>query len=132
MFSRRKKKNTERWVGQDVRSLVPHRRVAHEASGEDGLLRLLEPRFKGPVLGRLLQPRLPRERAHVRVELDGRGSDIWRAIDGRTDVAGLVLMFVERYPDDAEQAPERVWRFLAVMEHHGFIELVPPGAPASA
>ena len=99
------------------------RRIGHEASGEDGIIRLLEPRFKDRLLGRFLQPLLPRERAHVKVALDAQGSDIWRAIDGRTRIAELVRMFVERYPDDTEQAPERVWRYLAVMEHHGFIDI---------
>ncbi|MBU0743339.1 PqqD family protein [bacterium] len=125
MFGFKKTPKPDRWKGRNVLELVPVQLVAHEASGTDGLVRLLEPRFRDRLLGRILQPRLPRERAHVKVELDARGSDIWRAIDGRTSVAELVGLFVARHPDDSQQAPERVWRFLAVMEHHGFIELEP-------
>ncbi len=123
MFGIRKKRKLDQWAGHDVRKLIPVRRLEHEALEDDGLIRLLQPRFKDGILGRFLQPHLPQERAHVKVELDARGSAIWRAIDGRSSVAELVRLFIERYPDDTEQAPERVWRFLAVMAHHGFIDL---------
>jgi len=109
--------------------LVPVRRIESEIFDAEDRIRLLDPRFKKGLLGRFLQSRLPRERAHVKVELDARGSDLWRAIDGRCKVADLVRLFEDRYPDDTEQAADRVWRFLAVMEHHGFIELSPDDLP---
>ena len=127
MFGLVKRRRQDRWVGCNVMELVPVRRVESEKGVEDGNVRLLEPRFKGRLLGRFLQTRLPRERAHVKVELDAQGSDLWRAIDGHICIAELVRLFVARYPDDTQQAPERVWRYLAVMEHHGFIDLEQAG-----
>jgi hypothetical protein len=129
VFGLGKKRERPQWAGLDAMDLVPVRRIESELFDAEDRIRLLEPRFKKGLLGRFLQSRLPRNRAHVKVELDARGSDLWRAIDGRASVADLVRLFVERYPDDTEQAAERVWRFLAVMEHHGFIELEPDGEP---
>ena len=124
----RRNKRSE-WEGRGLHELVPHRLIAHESTAEGGL-RLLEPRFKGPVLGRLLQPRLPRNRAHVHVDLDERGRFLWLSMDGTHSVSDLVAMFGERFPDDAEQVHERVWRYVAVMEHHGFLEFeILPATP---
>ncbi len=129
MFGLRRKQPEDRWGGLDARDMVPVRRIESELFDAEDRIRLLDPRFKNGLLGRFLQSRLPRDRAHVKVELDARGSDLWRAIDGRSSVADLVRRFRERYPDDTEQAADRVWRFLAVMEHHGFITLEPDNVP---
>ncbi len=108
------------WEGRSTAELIPCRRIAHETTPEGGL-RLLEPRFKSGLLGRLLQPRLPAERAHVHVTLDERGRFLWLNMNGQRTVAELASLFVEQFPDDAEQAADRVWRYVAVMEHHGFL-----------
>ena len=121
MLGSRKKERQNRWEGVNVLDLVPQRLIAHE-SGDDGLLNLLDPRFKGRLLG-WLQPRLPAGRAYVKVRLDAQGSIIWQALDGESTVSDVVRGFVARNPEDAEQAAERVWRFLTAMEHHGFISL---------
>ena len=122
MFGFGTKRTPAAWEGHAVSEIVPSRRVAHEDTPDRGI-RLLDPRFKGAILGRLLQPRLPAHRAHVKVDLDDRGCLIWRSIDGVRTVADLAKLFETAYPEDADQAQERVWRYVAVMEHHGFVDL---------
>lgn len=128
MFGSARPRQPAAWEGQTLDRLVPRRRIAHETTAEGGLS-LLDPRFKGRILWWLLQPRLHAERAHVHVALDERGRFIWLGMDGIRTVAELVVLFVERFPKDIDQAAERVWRYVAVMEHHGFVEfgIVPDG-----
>jgi len=122
MFGIGAKRKAAAWEGHGVSEIIPTRRVAHEDTPDDGI-RLLDPRFKGAILGRLLQPRLPAKRAHVKVDLDDRGCLIWRHMDGVRTVADLAVLFEAAFPEDTEQSQERVWRYIAVMEHHGFVAL---------
>lgn len=101
-----------RWSGIDYLDLVPEQVVGHEPGPEPGKVRLLVPRYGGPVLGRLLQPRLKGDRRWVRVPLDARGSWLWQRIDGRTPVRELARGFAAAFPDDAEATVERICHYI--------------------
>ncbi len=123
MFGIGAKRKPAAWEGHSVSEIVPSRLIESVDRPDEAGIRLLDPRFKGRILGRLLQPRLPAKRAHVHVDLDEQGCIIWKNIDGKRSVADLTVLFTEAFPDDSEQAQERVWRYIVVMEHHGFVEL---------
>ena len=107
-------------AGKDFMQLVPVASVDHRMA-DDGRITLLPPRFASGLSARLLQPRLPAERSHIRVVLDKRGAAIWPHIDGRRPVHELVRLFEEAFPEDRDEAVERVCRWLGGVYKHGFI-----------
>lgn len=111
-------------AGRDLMALVPEKVVGSRVEPDTGLVTVLPPRFTDPFLGRLLQPRLPKTRRHIRVELESRGSVLWERIDGRAAVRDLVLVFEEAFPDDAEDSADRVCKWVYGMYHNGFVSFV--------
>jgi hypothetical protein len=110
-----------RWSGIDYLDLVPEHAVAHEVGAEPGKVVLLTPRYTGPVLGRVLQPRLRGDRRWVRVALDPRGSWLWLRIDGQTAVRKLVEGFAAAFPEDAEATAERVCHYVESLVQNKFV-----------
>jgi hypothetical protein len=111
-------------AGLDLMQLVPERVVESRLDDATGLVTVLPPRFTDPLLGRLLQPRLPADRRHIRVELESRGSLLWQRIDGRARVAELVAAFEAAFPDDAEDAADRVCKWVYGVYNNGFVRFV--------
>jgi hypothetical protein len=111
----------KRWRGVDFAVLVPERRAASEPGGDPGRVVLLQPRYQGWLLGRLLQPRLPAHKKYLRVPLEERGSFLWALVDGRRTVADLVAAFEAEFPDERAQAGERVAGYLYHLAAHGFL-----------
>jgi Coenzyme PQQ synthesis protein D (PqqD) len=105
----------------DILGLVPIRNVEHRPDETTGCAILLDPRFKSGPLGRWLQPRLNPERAHILVRLDEMGSFVWDQIDGRRTIDTIIRTFVDVYPEQRDDAAERVWKFLQVSKGHGLI-----------
>ena len=122
-FSRRRKPS---WRGVDFARVVPERLVDCEDGGPGQDLTLLTPRYTGPLWGRLLQPRLGSDKRHIRIPLEERGAFLWRHIDGQRDIAALARLFCEAFPEDAEQAAERISTYVYAMAENGFIRLVHP------
>jgi hypothetical protein len=109
-----------RWDGIDYLDLIPECVVGDEPADEPGKVRLLTPRYSGPILGRFLQPRLRGERRWVRVPLDARGSWLWQRLDGRTPVRELARAFAAAFPEDADATPERLCHYIEALVQHGF------------
>lgn len=105
----------------DYMTLIPVQRQAAEVDGDAGRVTVLMPRYGDPVLGRLLQPRLPADKRFIRIPLEHRGAFLWRLIDGQRTVADLVRAYRERYPHDSEDAPNRVALFMQAMYENKFI-----------
>jgi hypothetical protein len=101
-----------RWDGIDYLDLVPEHAVDQEPGLDAGKVQLLTPRYSGPILGRLLQPRLRGARRWVRVPLDARGSWLWQRIDGRTPVRDLVREFAVAFPDEGQDTATRVCHYV--------------------
>jgi hypothetical protein len=113
-----------RYAGIDFLDLVPEHAVAHEVDSGGDRIVLLMPRFQGTVFYGWLQRFLRGSRRYIRVPLDERGSLLWRRIDGRTPVRSLVESFVTQFPDDAEDASERVCRYVYSLEQNRFVRFV--------
>ena len=105
-------------------TLVPEQAVESRLDPDTGIVTVLPPRFTDPFLGRYLQPCLPAERRHIRVALEGRGSALWELIDGRKAIGELVAAFEEAFPDDAEEAPDRVCKWVYGMYNNGFVRFL--------
>jgi hypothetical protein len=121
-------------AGRDFMTLVPARVVDWEDDPATGLVVALLPRFRDPILGRLLQPRLPQKRRWVRVTIDERGSLLWRAVDGARPVSALVPLYLEAFPHDLDEAHERVCRWVYAAYAGGLMRFVNlgDGEPAAA
>jgi hypothetical protein len=89
----------------------------------DGITVLL-PRFTGRFLGKILQPRLPENRAWIKVKLDGRGVIIWNAIIKDLTVKGIIQEFIDNNSSDNQQASDRVWQYLLHLERNEMIVLL--------
>ncbi len=120
------KRRPSPWTGIDFLTLRPRRLVEHETDGEDDRVALLVPRFRSGLMGRFLQPRLRPDRAHVRVRLEERGTWLWHACDGRQTVADLVAGFEQRFPEDIDEARERVAQYLLQLERNRLVRLETP------
>ncbi|MCP4571266.1 MAG: PqqD family protein [bacterium] len=111
-------------AGRDLMTLVPARAIDSRRDDASGVVTVLPPRFSDAILGRFLQPRLPAERRHIRVVLETRGSVLWDGIDGETPVHELVTSFERAFPDDAEDAADRVCKWVYAMYNNGFVRFV--------
>ncbi len=107
--------------GIDLGPRVPVRLVEWEL-GEQETIVLLVPRFRRGPLARLLQPRLPPERRHVRVRLDPLGSWVWRACDGLRNVASIARGFGAQFPDQDDPG-QRVALFVWNLHRNDFVAL---------
>jgi len=107
--------------GVDFLDLVPRARVDVTEDPETGQVVALVPRFRDPVWGRFLQPRLPAGRRWVKVRLDERGAVLWRAMDGRTPIRDLVGVYQAAFPDDVQEAAERVSQWFYAGYESGLI-----------
>jgi hypothetical protein len=110
-----------RLEGVNYLDLVPVRLVDSEPGSEPARLLLRMPRYRDPILGRLLQPRLRGDRRFIRVPLDPRGSWLWPRIDGRRTVGELVGMFRREFPEDEAEIEERLSLYIAGLAAHGFL-----------
>lgn len=114
--------DAKRWRGVDFAGLIPVQDAPSAEGSGDGQVVLLQPRYQGWLLSRLLQPRLPEDKKYLKVPLEARGSFLWRLMDGQRTVADLVAAFVAEFPDETDQAGERVAGYLYNLERNGFLK----------
>lgn len=112
------------FAGRDFLDLVPAAAVPCAPDPDAGGLLVLLPRFRDPVLARLLQPRLPAHRRWVKVRLDARGAVLWQAMDGRRTIRELVPVYEAAFPDDRTEAAERVCKWFYAGYESGLLTLV--------
>jgi hypothetical protein len=94
-------------------------RVVNWKPDSQGLIVLLKPKFKWPWLRKHLLPRM--KRPHYRVQLDQKGSFIWKHCDGQNTVGDLAEMHRETFGKDVEPLLERLSLFLHSLEKNEFI-----------
>jgi hypothetical protein len=88
----------------------------------DGKVDILMPRFRHPVLKRMLQPNWKQE--VIRIHLDEIGSAIWLLIDGSGNVNELCSRLQAAYseklqpPDETEK---RITQFLSLLYQQKYI-----------
>ncbi|MDD5718839.1 MAG: PqqD family protein [Candidatus Krumholzibacteria bacterium] len=112
-----------RFQNTDYLDLVPARKVESEPGSDPARLLLLLPRFRDPILGRILQPRLRQHRRFIRVPLDPRGSWLWTQVDGERTVGELARGFRAAFPADVEHVEVRICHYVAALESHGLLTL---------
>ncbi len=100
--------------------LRPRRLVDHEMDGE-GHVVILVPKYRGRLMGRLLQPRL--KKPFFRITLDEVGSHVWGLCDGLTRVENIAESLRERFGEKVEPAENRLADFIRDLRHNRFIEL---------
>ena len=94
----------------------------------DGLVTVLVPKFTGTLSTRLLMPLLAKP--NIRMHLDAVGSAVWMACDGRTTVAQLAGVVRDRFGSTAEEARERVERFVRSLAREGSVSFIAPAEAA--
>lgn len=90
--------------------LTPLPLHTHELE-EAGTVRVLIPRFRGKISGKLLQPRL--KNPYIKLSLDELGSAVWAACDGQKDVRTICREMREQLGEKIEPAEDRITRFLS-------------------
>ncbi|MGA3012946.1 MAG: PqqD family protein [Bacteroidales bacterium] len=101
--------------------LTPLRQMEFDVLS-DGKVDILMPRFRHPVLKRMLQPNWKQE--VIRIHLDEIGSAIWLLIDGSGNVNELCSRLQAAYseklqpPDETEK---RITQFLSLLYQQKYI-----------
>ncbi len=113
-------------IGRDVdfSTLIPAASVSYQNDPDTGMVVLLVPRFRDPILGRYLQPRLPDHKRHIRIPLDFRGSHIWPLMDGQRSILALSQEFETKFPEDTAETCLRISAYLHRMFENKFIEFL--------
>lgn len=110
----RKKKDPE----LNLLELVPEPLIDHE-TGEDGMVTLLDPRFKNRLMKKIFEPRL--KSPWMKVRLDEVGTAVWKRIDGSATVGEIGSELREEFGEDIEPCFERLSMFFSQLELSGFI-----------
>ena len=97
----------------DVDFSTVHPRRLLEWREEDGRCVLLRPRLGSGRLARWVAG-LGGD-AYYRIQLDEVGSLVWKACDGHTSLADIVMRMRERFGDRVEPADQRLARFVRQM-----------------
>jgi hypothetical protein len=95
--------------------------LGHDESDE-GAVTLLMPRFKNSHAARLLQPR--RKDRFIRIRLDRFGSEVWKMVDGKSSVAGVISGLCERFPGEIKPGNDtnkRVTDFFSMLYQQRYI-----------
>jgi len=87
--------------------------------GDDGRVRVLVPRYGSHRLGRWLAGRV--DRGHIRVRLDQTGSLVWRACDGRRNVAQIAEMVAPELHQESGHLHDRMSTYFRELEVSRFI-----------
>ena len=104
-----------------IDAAIPVRRDRFEERADGGVT-VFVPRFTSRLARRLVLPLFARP--EFRVQLDDIGSAVWRACDGRTTVAEIVLGLGARTGADLGELRGRVLQFLHRLAREGSIQYV--------
>ena len=115
---------SNKWEGVDFAGLVPEVIVSHQLADASSSVVLLVPRYRDPLFGRFLQPRLPEQKRFVKVPLDTRGSFLWPLLDGKRTILDLSREFATTFPEDSEQSDQRISAYLHRMYENRLIRFI--------
>ena len=99
--------------------LIPSR-ILKWKKNEEGLVVLLKPKFKIPILSKHLLPRM--KSPYYRIKLDFIGSYMWLACDGKRNVQEIGKMLEEKFEEKIDPLYDRLALFLQSLEKHRFIQ----------
>jgi hypothetical protein len=101
--------------------LTPLRLLGH-TPGEGAKVSVLLPRYRGTLLGSLLQSRTNRK--YIQIRLDEFGSATWLLIDGQATVGEICSKLVEQFGESLatpEEMEDRVAKFMFVLYDQRYI-----------
>jgi hypothetical protein len=107
----------------DLLAMVPHRNRRWKES-EDGMVRILVPRYGDSALGRWIGRRIGKPDLEIR--LDDIGTAIWKACDGRTTGGGIARSLSAEFGERVEPVQERLGTFLLQLSRNSCILLQSP------
>ncbi|MCK5571251.1 MAG: PqqD family protein [Bacteroidetes bacterium] len=105
---------------RNLLALIPERSVEWELR-DDGLVVLLVPKFRHPLLVRWVVPRL--RTPVLRVKLDSVGSFIWEHCDGRRTVQSIAGKFREKFGDKIDPRHDRLALFFQMLEREHYVSM---------
>ena len=103
---------------KNLLDLVPERCLECERD-DDGRVHLLEPKFSGPLLGKLLQPRM--RQPYTKTRLDEVGTQVWDHCDGSTDVRTISVQLAEHFGPEFDPEHKRLALFMHALSSRGWI-----------
>ncbi|TCO75211.1 PqqD family protein [Marinisporobacter balticus] len=59
----------------------------------------------------------------MRIDLDGHGSCVWKAIDGKRNVAEISKIVKAEFGENAEPLYERLGKYISILRNNKFITL---------
>jgi len=96
--------------------LIPFR--MHESETENGLTKILIPKFKREFFQNLI----PKTKSkHFKVKLDELGSSVWESIDGKKNVNKIIIELSEKYGEKIQPAEVRITKFFTQLFQSNFI-----------
>ena len=107
-------------IERNLYDLRPERIVPWEPAG-DGTIVLQTPKFRAKLMVRFLVPRL--KRPTISMHLDGTGSAVWRACDGRATVMEIAGTVHGQFGGDRDAMDARVAEFIRRLDREGCIRL---------
>ncbi|MBS3819316.1 PqqD family protein [bacterium] len=120
MKKRIKNKNKEKETTQiNLLDLVPVRNIEWEKR-KNGLVSLLKPKFKNPILAKYVLPRL--KNPYYRIKLDEIGTCVWTHCDGGKTVREIADILYQNFGKKVEPLHDRLSLFLQRLEKNGFIK----------
>jgi hypothetical protein len=100
--------------------MTPNRR-AEWVTADNGLVVVLVPKFRNPLLVKWLMPRLAKP--HFRIQLDDIGSAIWRGCDGRTTVGIIAGRLEQEFGERVRPVEDRLQKFFHQLERGSLLAL---------
>ncbi|MGE5401948.1 MAG: PqqD family protein [Ignavibacteriales bacterium] len=86
---------------------------------EKGLVTVLVPKFTNRILAKFLMPRL--KSSHFKIKLDEIGSETWKQIDGKKNVASIAGNLTAILGEKVQPVHERLTKFLTSLYMEGYI-----------
>lgn len=99
--------------------LIPVQNMEWETR-ENGLVSLLKPKFKNPLLAKYLLPRL--KNPYYRVKLDEVGTCVWKQCNGENSVKEIAEILYQEFGQKLEPVHDRLSLFLQSLERNQFIK----------
>ena len=112
------KNKTKELQELNLLELVPVKNTEWKET-EEGLICLLKPKFRFPILKKHLLPHL--KHPYYKINLDRIGSQFWESCDGVCTVEEIAKRMKNALGDEVEPLYERITLFLQSLEKNKFI-----------
>jgi len=101
-----------------MNEVIP-RPIVNFETAEEGLIVLLKPKFKNPLLIKHLLPRM--KHPNFKITLDENGTAVWKFIDGKRTALEIAELVEKELGEKIHPTYERLGRFLRMLKNGHFI-----------